>query len=51
MHDIDFVLFADCSTEGATCTSQKCTAPGSVADGGDCTTTTGKAPSLVAVLS
>lgn len=51
MRNINAVLLADCKTSGASCTNQKCTAPGSVADGGACTAQTGKALRLVVVFS
>lgn len=42
-HETDCELLADCETRRATCTKQKCTAPGSVSNGEDCTDTSGKA--------
>lgn len=39
--DIKYAWLADCKTQDATCTSQECTAPGSVKDGGACTAQSG----------
>lgn len=50
-YETDFELLADCVTDHATCTKNKCTPPGSVKDGVDCTADSGKALDPVVVLS